>query len=418
MDSVKDKLGSLETLSNILDTLSLSIKQNESLEKDDTKKLEFSTQLSKLKKQKDELQKEITSNKEKLSEIKNLQNTTRNFDLPTFGENTSYKSEEVLILCTSYGGIDDKEQFSTFYRKLCSFITDNKLTENCSKSLLSGLLRHEAFDTFYESRHETFETIVSVLFNRFSQPKSLFQHLNKLKHLQRGKDESILSVMHKVSVLLDLTAPMFPKEQQEPRKTYFLTEYLFKFASSDAKKAMREKQVKQSRLGLISNYSDLLDTCVFAEEDSSNNFFENAHSAYTSFLATPAERSRDRIRSQIRQISPYRRSASPSLNKSAAFDSSRANSRDPSPAPPIQHESTFDPQNTALTYSPPPPRKSISRSFSPPPKYISERENRYHENGQSNRPFRYNYLATSQLKDLISKLTEIFNILNTPNHRS
>ena len=415
--SVKDKISSLETLSGILKTLELNCKQNHELEKDAQKKQEFLTQIQYLEKQQKDTCSEISSHKEKLLSIEQLQNTssTKNFPIPTFGDNSTFKSEEVLILCTSFNGLDDKESFTTFYRKLCSYITNNKLTEEVSKSLLSGLLRNEAFDCFYEARNESFSDIVSVLYNRFSQPKSLFHHLQKLKSLKRGDNESLLSIMHKINVLLDLSAPMFPKEQQEPRKMYFLTEYLYKFANSEARKALREKQLKNSRLGIISDYNELLDLAVFAEEDSSNDFFDSSHSAHTSFIATPAEMCRDRIRSRREsgRISPYRRPISPSAN--AAYDSSRVNSREPSPAPPpFQKNSSFAPQNnTTLTYSPPPPQKLISRSVSPPPKFISERENRYNESGQS-RPFRYNYLATSQLRELISKLTEIFNILNDP----
>ena len=65
--------------------------------------------LKALKEQNDELKKSIADKNSELTNIKNniAKNSSTNWELPTFGNSTQFKADEVLILCSQFGGLED-----------------------------------------------------------------------------------------------------------------------------------------------------------------------------------------------------------------------------------------------------------------------------------------------------------------------
>ena len=418
---LESQIDSSEKFLKILDSLILSIKHSESLEGNADQKKLYTDNLAGLNEQKDSLTESIKSSKEKLENIKKLasQNNATNFPLPTFGNETTFKAEEVLILCSQFGGLEDSD-FDIFYRKFSNFVTSHKLTEQCAKDLLSGLLKKDAFETYYELKEDSFQTIINALGCRYSSPVSILHYANKLKQLQRQNNEHLISFINRAKILISKSAQICPKDQQKAREKFLLLDILMKNCSAEARKKINEEQIKLARSGILPDFQSLLDLACFTEEDSQNEslgfFMANAAIRDDGVV----KRREMRKHSPFKRLSDHRRSPSPHLNdhnfeKRDQSPSFGANEQQQfvSQQQPFA-EPTFVPQEqSSSSYLPPhqPNKRSDFRSHSPPPPHFRSNYRGGKNYYDGHRSSKQNFYATKQLSDLIVKLTDIFNIL-------
>lgn len=404
---IEFQINNYENFSKIIDSLTLSLKQNEAQAANENK-AGITSSLKALKEQNDALKKSIADKNSELTTIKNniAKNSSTNWELPTFGTENSFKAEEVLILCSQFGGLEDPD-FENFYRKFCNFVNCNKLNEETAKTLLSGLLKKDSFDCFYEIKDESFQTIINTLGCRYSPAPSILHYANKLKNITRQPGEHLFSFINRCKILIQKSSRIVPKDQQSARQNFILGELLFKFSGPEAKQKIQAEQIRLARNGLVPNFQDLLDLAVYTEEDSKN-------SADGSFIAAAAIHNTVAKR-ELRRHSPMGRRISDVRNRIPSPSPQLNQSREPSP-------SKFEQQNleqkqvpqqkfyhgtNSQNYNAPIAPKQF-RSYSPP----NENRNFSSHNGYGRqRGFRFNHLATQQLSDLICKLTDIFNIL-------
>ena len=419
--SLELELSFLLRQERVLDSLLISLKHNESTANVEQKP-SLTAQINAIQTQKEDIlsQKEtITQKLESINKLCTSSNT--NAPIPTFGNVTSFKPEEVLILCSNFSGLAS-ENWNTFIRKLNTFIENRKLSETTTKDLLSGLLKGEAFETFHSIRNESFQEIVNVLESRFGKSHSIYFYLSQLRELQRGNNEPLQSVLARASYLLDKTSTLYPSDQQQHRKNHQLMDFLFKFSSPTAAKRLREEQLKLHRQGIIPEYKSLVDLACFVEADNDQNL--NVHNL--EFTATPAIASvRDRREQRRREVSPFRRTVSEYRNRSLSptrtldlsdqpsFETPKASSPPPSPKPDYNHAS-HDTRNEYPIDHYPTQQQHQSRYDSDrhPKQHFRHQNDDYGTRHRFPNRYRYNYLATHQLSDLINKLTDIFNILN------
>ena len=414
---IEAQINNYENFSKIIDSLTLSLKQNEAQAANENK-AGITSSLKALKEQNDELKKSIADKNSELTNIKNniAKNSSTNWELPTFGNSTQFKADEVLILCSQFGGLEDGD-FEIFYRKFCNFVNCNKLNEDTAKTLLSGLLKKDSFDCFYEIKDESFQTIINTLGCRYSPAPSILHYANQLKNITRQPGEHLFSFINKAKILIQKSSRIVPKDQQSARQNFILGELLFKFSSPEAKQKIQAEQIRLARNGLVPNFQDLLDLAVYTEEDSKNSA-DGLHNGYIAAAAirddgitkrremrkhSPIGRRISDVRSDVRNRIP---SPSPQLNQSreqSPFKFEQQNFEQKQ----VPQQQFYHGTNSQNYNAPNAPKQF--RSYSPPP---NENRNYSRHNGYGRqRGFRFNHLATQQLSDLICKLTDIFNIL-------
>ena len=431
---LESSIDSSEKFLKILDSLILSIKHSETLENNAPQKKIYTDNLAELNEQKTSLTESIKNKKEKLENVKKLasQNKATDFPLPSFGDQTAFKADEVLILCSQFAGLEDSD-FDIFYRKFSNFVTSHKLTEQCAKNLLSGLLKKDAFETFYELRDEPFQTIINSLGCRYSSPVSIMHYANKLKQLKRNQNEHLISFINRAKILISKSAQICPKDQQKAREKFLLLDILMKNCSSEARKKINEEQIKLARSGILPDFQSLLDLACFTEEDSQNESLGFNHA--NMFMANAAIRDDGAVRrremrkhSPFKRLSDLRRSTSPHVNdhsfekrdqSPSGFGTTQQQQFVPKQQQPVA-EQTFVPQEQSSSHYSPPntlPKRSEFRSYSPPPFRSNYKGGMQSKHDFGHRGSKQNYYATKQLSDLIVKLTDIFNIL-VENHAS
>ena len=390
----------------------------------------------------------LKSKKDSLKNINSLKTShSFSYNLPAFGTSTDLKPDSVLTFCSPFSG-HSSESFETFYRKVLLFSENNNLTENAFKQLLGGLLKGGAFDLYYSIRSETTESIIKSLASRYSDHKTLFQYANELRNLTRRENESITSVMGRVDYYLEKTKNLCEPSEQSARHKLALTEQLYKHCTDKAKQKLIERRYELSRQGIIMSYSEMLELVSLTESSDVPLPHFTINTSTTEPLATPAyvEKRREH---RLRSNSPYRiprEKASnpftpqkfeppPSDSSQPNFDPTKfsnppARSRSPPfvppPSPPIErksilkgsnHHSDFgEPNQSSTSYNQRHRFDARNRSYSPPSSF-NER-GYYNGNGRRSYTPYYNNMAADDLKLLINRLTDIFNIINRPNPRN
>ena len=373
----------------------------------------------------------LKSKKDSLKNINSLKTShSFSYNLPAFGTSTDLKPDSVLTFCSPFSG-HSSESFETFYRKVLLFSENNNLTENAFKQLLGGLLKGGAFDLYYSIRSETTESIIKSLASRYSDHKTLFQYANELRNLTRRENESITSVMGRVDYYLEKTKNLCEPSEQSARHKLALTEQLYKHCTDKAKQKLIERRYELSRQGIIMSYSEMLELVSLTESSDVPLPHFTINTSTTEPLATPAyleKRREHRLRSnspyhihrQPREkasntFTPQKFEHSPPANSQPSFEPSQFSnppprSRSPPfvppPSPPIERKSILKGSNNHFDsgeqYHNRAPYNQRSRSYSPFPSHYDDR-----------RPY-YNNLQADDLKLLINRLTDIFNIINKP----
>ena len=439
-----DNIERLHSLNNVFKETLTSLKKSY---KED-QQVVFEKPLEHLTNESKKLNDSLKSKKDSLKNINSLKTShSFSYNLPAFGTSTDLKPDSVLTFCSPFSG-HSSESFETFYRKVLLFSENNNLTENAFKQLLGGLLKGGAFDLYYSIRSETTESIIKSLASRYSDHKTLFQYANELRNLTRRENESITSVMGRVDYYLEKTKNLCEPSEQSARHKLALTEQLYKHCTDKAKQKLIERRYELSRQGIIMSYSEMLELVSLTESSDSPLPHFTINTSTTEPLATPAyvEKRREH---RLRSNSPYHRREKasnpftpqkfdhpPSDSSQPNFDPtkfsnpppprSRSPPFVPPPSPPIErksilkgsnHHSDFtEPNQSSTSYNQRHRFDARSRSYSPPSSF-NER-GYYNGNGKRSYTPYYNNMAADDLKLLINRLTDIFNIINRPNPRN
>ena len=439
IDNVQHLIGLNDTFKDTLNSLKTAFKEDEKV---------FDKPIQALTTQSEKLTNDIKTKKEALKNITSLKDShSFNYQLPKFGNFNDLKADTILTFCTPFSG-HDSESFETFYRKVQIYAENHELSEKAFRNLISGLLKGGAFDLYYSIRDESLNSILKSLASRYSDHKSIFEYARQLRNLERAENEPISSIMNKVDYLLEKTKNLCSPTEQSARHKLSLIENLYKHASPSAKQKLIEKRFELSRQGIIMSYSEMLELVSLTESSDAPLPHFTINTSTTEPLATPAyvEKRREH---RLRSNSPYRiprEKASnpftpqkfeppPSDSSQPNFDPTKfsnppARSRSPPfvppPSPPIErksilkgsnHHSDFtEPNQSSTSYNQRHRFDARSRSYSPPSSF-NER-GYYNGNGRRSYTPYYNNMAADDLKLLINRLTDIFNIINRPNPKN
>ena len=445
IDNVQRLIGLNDTFKDTLTSLKTAFKEDEKV---------FDKPLQTLTTQSEKLTKDIQTKKDALQNISSLKDSHGfNYQLPKFGAFNDLKADSILTFCSPFSG-HSSESFETFYRKVQIYAENHDLSEKAFRNLISGLLKGGAFDLYYSIRHESLNSILKSLASRYSDHKTLFQYANELRNLERGENEPISSIMNKVDYLLEKTKNLCSPTEQSARHKLSLIENLYKHSSPSAKRKLIERRYELSRQGIIMSYSEMLELVSLTESSDTPYPHFTVNTTHTEAVATPAfvEKRRE---NRLRSNSPYRvpnsreRASStftsqtptgptqkfehpPSDSSQPNFDPTRFSnpppprSRSPPfvppPSPPIErksilkssnHHSDFgEPNQSSTSYNQRHRFDARNRSYSPPSSF-NER-GYYNGNGRRSYTPYYNNMAADDLKLLINRLTDIFNIINRP----
>ena len=422
IDNVQRLIGLNDTFKDTLNSLKTAFKEDEKV---------FDKPIQALTTQSEKLTNDIKTKKEALKNITSLKDShSFNYQLPKFGNFNDLKADTILTFCTPFSG-HDSESFETFYRKVQIYAENHELSEKAFRNLISGLLKGGAFDLYYSIRNESLNSILKSLASRYSDHKSIFEYARQLRNLERAENEPISSIMNKVDYLLEKTKNLCSPTEQSARHKLSLIENLYKHASPSAKQKLIEKRFELSRQGIIMSYSEMLELVSLTESSDAPLPHFTINTSTTEPLATPAyieKRREHRLRSnspyhihrQPREkasntFTPQKFEHSPPANSQPSFEPSQFSnppprSRSPPfvppPSPPIERKSILKGSNNHFDsgeqYHNRAPYNQRSRSYSPFPSHYDDR-----------RPY-YNNLQADDLKLLINRLTDIFNIINKP----
>ena len=422
IDNVQHLIGLNDTFKDTLNSLKTAFKEDEKV---------FDKPIQALTTQSEKLTNDIKTKKEALKNITSLKDShSFNYQLPKFGNFNDLKADTILTFCTPFSG-HDSESFETFYRKVQIYAENHELSEKAFRNLISGLLKGGAFDLYYSIRNESLNSILKSLASRYSDHKSIFEYARQLRNLERAENEPISSIMNKVDYLLEKTKNLCSPTEQSARHKLSLIENLYKHASPSAKQKLIEKRFELSRQGIIMSYSEMLELVSLTESSDAPLPHFTINTSTTEPLATPAyveKRREHRLRSnspyhihrQPREkasntFTPQKFEHSPPANSQPSFEPSQFSnppprSRSPPfvppPSPPIERKSILKGSNNHFDsgeqYHNRAPYNKRSRSYSPFPSHYDDR-----------RPY-YNNLQADDLKLLINRLTDIFNIINKP----
>ena len=428
IDNVQRLIGLNDTFKDTLNSLKTAFKEDEKV---------FDKPIQTLTTQSEKLARDVETKKEALKNITSLKDShSFNYQLPKFGNFNDLKADSILTFCSPFSG-HDSESFETFYHKVQIYAENHELSEKAFRNLISGLLKGGAFDLYYSIRNESLNSILKSLASRYSDHKSIFEYARQLRNLERAENEPISSIMNKVDYLLEKTKNLCSPTEQSARHKLSLIENLYKHASPSAKQKLIEKRFELSRQGIIMSYSEMLELVSLTESSNTPYPHFTVNTTHTEAVATPAfvEKRRE---NRLRSNSPYR------VPNSRERASSTFTSQTPTGPtqkfdhpPPADSQPNFEPTQ----FSNPPPR-SRSPPFVPPPSPPIERKSilkgsnnhfdsgeQYHNRAPYNqrsrsyspfpshyddrRPY-YNNLQADDLKLLINRLTDIFNIINKP----
>ena len=443
---LQSDIDTIERLNSLNNAFIESLSSLKKSFKDDEKV--FEKPIQNLESQSEKLTKDIETKREALKNITSLKDSHGfNYQLPKFGNSNDLKPDSILTFCSPFSG-HSSESFETFYRKVQIYAENHDLSEKAFRNLISGLLKSSAFDLFFSIRAETTESIIKSLASRYSDHKSIFQYANELRNIERRENESISSIMGRVDYYLDKTKNLVEQSEQSARHKLALIEHLYKHASDKAKQKLIERRFELSRQGIIMSYSDMLELVSLTESSDTPYPHFTVNTTHTEAVATPAfieKRRENRLRNHSPYRKPHERASSPFATQTSAkppqkfdhppsdnsqptfdppqFSSPPPRSRSPPfvppPSPPIERKSILkgsnhhhefgEPNQSSASYNQRHRFGAQNRSHSPPSSY----NNRGYYNDNDRRPY-YNNLHADDLKLLINRLTDIFNIINKP----
>ena len=183
-----------------LDTLNSTL----FLMKNLTDKDYFKEHIEKLETNKQKITNFIKENESKLEEMLELKKLHSEYLIvPKLGDNDVIDVVTAKIAIPCFG--IDNTSLKQFWNKFTDFSNMNDLSEKAQKKLLSAHLHNEPHDVYSENSEKSLETILKILVTRFGNIETISDHLKSLENIKRGPQESLASVMQRVSVLLDKT---------------------------------------------------------------------------------------------------------------------------------------------------------------------------------------------------------------------
>ena len=182
--------------------------------------------------------------------------------------NNDFDAEEVVFRI-GYFKNDETMKFTEFFNKLKLYVKNKKLSEDGVISILSMLLKDEPFQVFMDLHNQDadLEAIMNALASQYSDKKTITQYSNMLRNFKRNIGESLRAAMSRCSSIISMTNYLVPHSDRNSRKNFLQQEYLFKIASSKARKAIQEHLRNAQREGITVSYDTLLNLAVDAESD-------------------------------------------------------------------------------------------------------------------------------------------------------
>ena len=276
---VTQKIGYLNNLADLITPLQSSLSLLKDSTTDNNLKQKITAEISKIEQKKSSITKDIQSENEKLSDIK--QNLDLNsFTLPVFGDIDSPKAENLIAFCNVFHG-HDEENFHEFFSKLRSYSEFAKLSEKGFKMTLSGLLKGSAFELFNDNSKKSASEIIRILSERFTNKTSILQLDLQLKNFKRSWSDNLTTTMTKVENLIRKTSSLVPPDQRESRRHFLLMEMLLKVVDNKTRAKIRSQQIDYTREGISLSYDEIFQLALYSEMD-------NHDESHKSFLAHSA----------------------------------------------------------------------------------------------------------------------------------
>ena len=155
------------------------------------------------------------------------------------------------------------------------------------------MLKGEPHDVYSDNRSDSLENILKALSARYGNIQTISDHLTALENIRRAPNESIGSVMQRVSTLLDHTKLLNPKEDRETCFRIEMKNYLLRLCSAKAKQSIQSAIAKNAKWGYHMEYKQLLDIAKDIESTETSPSFSAEYSVNT---ISVQDRKSDRMR--------------------------------------------------------------------------------------------------------------------------
>ena len=262
-ENLKSKLKNLHYTQTTLSALIVCLNAQNTIAPSDALAAEIETAKTNL----DKITESITDYEEKLSQITDLKlKHTETLELPKFGESTEYKNDDAVLLLPRFDNNLSATSLVEYYNKVKDFCEEHDLTEEKCKSVLRVNLLGEPYNVFKAKEKESLRHILQALTDRFGNIQTLDDKILSLEALKRATNESLASVMQRVSILIDQTNLICDPKDRDTRYKLKMMDYLIKMCSKKALNAIQDSRRKHNNAGYVFGYSQAFEIARHVEK--------------------------------------------------------------------------------------------------------------------------------------------------------
>ena len=131
---------------------------------------------------------------------------------------------------------------------------------------LSHLLQGDMYRVFYDIKAKPFADIAKILFEQFSDARTVQDDLNTLKRFTRKPKEKLKVCMSRLSLLLDRISILDPEQERVGRKRQRQERHLLQLCSPVAAKRIEQAKREAAPEGYYVSYEGMLDLAVMTEK--------------------------------------------------------------------------------------------------------------------------------------------------------
>ena len=231
-------------------------------------------EIGKAKQRLKQIEEKINKDEEHLKEISILQNAFKQtLDSPEYGTEDKFDMEEASLSCNTFTDTEGRVTLDQFWKKLCHFSKQKRLSEKAVKNLLSSLLHGQAFEVYNDNKDKKLEDIKQILIDRFGEITTISDHVRSLENLTRGPNEKLASVMARCALLLDKTKYLTEEKHRDSRYEIEMKNKLFQLCKSNAKIAIERERNHALRAGYSLPYANLFNLALDAERNDIPTFY-------------------------------------------------------------------------------------------------------------------------------------------------
>ena len=259
-EQLKAKLINLHYISELLDTMLVALKKGDQNDED------IKNAVTKAQNRETYIQKLLKSTETQLTRLRDLKNLhIAKLKSPNLGDQDTFNIEHARLAIPSFDATSKSVSLQEFWNKISNFAKRNKLSEIGIKGLFETLLNGQPYQVFYDNQDKNLDEVVKALSDRFGMIQTQADKLHLLETIKRAENESLASVMQRVSTLIDQTNSSYPENQRETRRSLMMSNYLLQLCSKKARDACSFQRSKMERSGIILEYEQLFQICQDVE---------------------------------------------------------------------------------------------------------------------------------------------------------